>query len=87
MNSDIIKSAPVLPASDENFREEKGRKLVRAISAENIYICMLLFLGHILYRRAHFVRGASRAMFIILLHSKTVVYKGINYFSYFCSKT
>ena len=46
----------VLPTSGDNFREEKGRKSVRAISAECIYRCMLLFLDHILYRRAHFVR-------------------------------
>ena len=42
-----------------------GRKLVRAIPAESIYRCMLLFLDHILYRRAHFVRNellASQAV-------------------------
>ena len=56
MNSVIINlPQSVLPASSKNFREEKGRKLVRAISAESIYHCMLLFLDHILYSRVHFV--------------------------------
>ena len=32
--------------------------MVRAIVAESIYRCMLLFLDRILYRRAHFVRDA-----------------------------
>ena len=36
-----------------------GRKrkkiLVRAVSAESIYCCMLLFFDHILYHRAHFI--------------------------------
>ena len=36
--------------------KKTGRKLVREISAESIYRCMLLFLDHILYRRAHVVR-------------------------------
>ena len=57
MPSGIIKSAPV---SSANLREEKERKLVRAISAESIYRCMLLFLDHILYRTAHFVRDLLR---------------------------
>ena len=59
-----IKSTPVLPTS----RKKTGRKLVRAISAESIYRGMLLFLGHILYHRAHFVRDMlcmSRAALII----------------------
>ena len=38
---------------------KNGRKLVRAITAESIYRCVLLFLDHILYRRAHFVRNAQ----------------------------
>ena len=36
--------------------KKTGRKMVRAISAESIYRCMLLFLDHILYRTAHVVR-------------------------------
>ena len=56
----------VLPTSIDIFREEKGRKLVRAISAESIYRCMLLFLDHILYRRAHFVRDELRASRAVL---------------------
>ena len=39
------------------------------ISAESIYHCMLLYLDHILYRRAHFVRdaqSASRAVLAIM---------------------
>ena len=48
-----IKSAPVLSTSGK----KTGKKLVRAISAESMYRCMLLFLDHILYRRAHFVRA------------------------------
>ena len=40
---------------------KNGRKLVRAITAESIYRCVLLFLDHILYRRAHFVCDALRA--------------------------
>ena len=52
---------PIIKSS--NFRwqlpgRKNGRKLVRAITAESIYRCMLLFLDHILYRRAHFVRDA-----------------------------
>ena len=43
----------------DNFREEKnGRKLVRVITAESTYRCNLLFLDHILYRRAHFIHNA-----------------------------
>ena len=61
MTSGVIKSAPVLPTSGETSGKKTGRKLVRAISAESIYRCMLLFLDHILYRRAHFVRDALRA--------------------------
>ena len=38
--------------------KKMGRKLVRAICAESIDRCMLLFLDHILYRRAHFVCNA-----------------------------
>ena len=41
-----------------------------AITAESIYRCMLLFLDHILYRRAHFVRDAlytSRAVLAITI--------------------
>ena len=54
-----IKSAPVLSTFGDNFREENGKKiLVRVIFAESIYRCMLLFLDHILCRRAHFIRGA-----------------------------
>ena len=49
----------VLPTSGK----EKGRKLVRAISAESIYYCMLLFLDHILYHRAHFVHDARRELY------------------------
>ena len=66
MNSGIIKSAPV---SSDNFREEKGRKLVRAISAESIYR-MLLFIDHILYPKDHFVHDvlcASRAVLAFTL--------------------
>ena len=66
VNSGLIKFAPVLPTSGGNFREEKGRKLVRTISAESIYRCMLLFLDHILYCRAHFVRDALRASRVVL---------------------
>ena len=61
----------VLPTSNDNFWEEKRRKLVSVISAESIYHCTLLFLDHILYRRAHFIRDAqreSRAVFTIILH-------------------
>ena len=67
MPSSKIKSTPV---SSANFREEKGRKLVRAISAESIYRCMLLFLDHILYCRALFVCDAlstSQAMLAIII--------------------
>ena len=53
--------------------KKTGRKLVRAISAESIYRCMLLFRDHILYRRAHFLRdalSASRALLAIIdLHN------------------
>ena len=49
----IIKSCQLLMTTSG---KKTGRKLVRAISAESIYRCMLLFLDHILYRRAHFVR-------------------------------
>ena len=43
-----------------------GRKMVRAIIAESIYCCMLLFLDHILYRSAHFVRDAVLAIIILI---------------------
>ena len=46
--------------------KKKGRKLVRAISAESIYHCMLLLLDHILYRRAHVVRDTLRALRAVL---------------------
>ena len=41
MNSDIIKSAPVLPASDENFREEKKEEnwLERFLLKIYIFVC------------------------------------------------
>ena len=52
MNSGICQ----LPSTTSG--KKKGRKLVRAISAESIYRCMLIYLDHILYRRAHFVRDA-----------------------------
>ena len=58
-----------------NFREEKGRKLVRAVSAESIYqcnICMLLFLDHILYHRAHFVRDVLRASRAVLAMNHSI---------------
>ena len=55
-----------LPTSGDNFREEKGRKVVRAISAESIYRYLLLFPDHILYRRAHFVRDPLRASRAVL---------------------
>ena len=61
----LVSSAPVLSTSDCKL---PGRKLVRANSAESIYRCMLLFLDHILYHRAHFVRGVlctSRAVLAI----------------------
>ena len=45
---------------------KNGRKLVREITAESIYRCMLLFLDHILCRRAHFVRDALRASRAVL---------------------
>ena len=73
-----IKSAPVLSTSGDNFREENGKKLVRAISAESIYRCMLLFLDHILYRRTHFVRDALRELCSLLL-GKTFLF-----FFFFC---
>ena len=47
--------------------KKTGKKLVRAISAESIYRCMLLYFDHILYRTAHFVRDASRAQLAIRL--------------------
>ena len=66
----IIVSSPLqsyqLPLKSSG--KKTGRKLVRAISAESIYHCVLLFLDHILYRRAHFVRNAlcaSRAVLAI----------------------
>ena len=40
--------------------------MVRVISAESIYRCMLLLLDHILYRRAHFVHNAIRALQAVL---------------------
>ena len=57
-----IKFAPVLSTSGDNFREENGKKLVRAISAESTYRCMLLFLDH----RAHFVHDAQSALRAVL---------------------
>ena len=60
---------PIIKSSNFrcNFRKEKnGRKLVRAITAESIYRCMLLFLDHFLYHRAHFVRDALRASRAVL---------------------
>ena len=57
---------------------KNGRKLVRAITAESIYRCMLLFLDHILFRRAHFVRDArttSPAVLAIKTKMKTVEYE------------
>ena len=61
---------PIIKSS--NFRwqlpgRKSGRKLVRAITAESIYRCMLLFLDHILYRRAHFVRDALRELCSLFL--------------------
>ena len=53
---------------DTRFLSLPGRKLVRAISAESIYRCMSLFLDHILYGRAHFVR-ASRAVLAMISKS------------------
>ena len=55
-----------------NFREEKGRKSVRAVSAESIYQCMLLFLDHILYCRAHFVRDVLRASQAVLAMNHSI---------------
>ena len=55
-----------------------GRLFVRAITAESIYHCMLLFLDHILYRRAHFVRdarSASRAVLAISCCSISWLYR------------
>ena len=46
--------------------KKKGRKLVRAISAESIYCCMLINLDHILYRRAYFVCDALCAPWAVL---------------------
>ena len=49
-------------------KKKNRRKLVRVITAESIYRCMLPYLDHILYRKAHFVRGAlhkSRAVVAI----------------------
>ena len=66
MTSAIIKSAPVLPASGETSGKKTGRKLVRAISAESIYRCMLLFLDHIFYRRVYFVREALAIITFLL---------------------
>ena len=40
--------------------------MVRAISDESIYCCMLLFLDRILYRRAHFVHDELRALRAVL---------------------
>ena len=54
-----------LPATTSG--KKTGRKLVRVISADSIYRCILLFLDHILYRRAHFVREVCS-----LLKSKQV---------------
>ena len=45
---------------------KNGRKLVRAITAESIYRCILLFLDHILYHRAHFVHDAQSASRAVL---------------------
>ena len=59
-----------MPTSGDNFREEKERKLVRAISAESIYRCMLLFIDHILYSRAHFARDELRASRALLAYMK-----------------
>ena len=42
-----VQSSPpqsVLPTSGNNFQEEKGRKLVRVISAESIYHCTYFIL-------------------------------------------
>ena len=43
---------------------------VRAISAESIYRCILVFIDHILYPRAHFVRDALRASRAVLANMK-----------------
>ena len=49
-----IKPATVLSTSGDNFREENGKKkLVRGVSAESIYRCMLLLLDHVRYHGAH----------------------------------
>ena len=47
-------------------KKKTGRKLVRGITAESIYHCMLLFLGHILCRRAHLVGNALCASRVLL---------------------
>ena len=46
--------------------KKNRKKLVRAITAESIYRCMLLFLDHILCRRTHFVRDALQASRAVL---------------------
>ena len=43
-----------------------GRKLLRAICAESIYCYILLFIDHILYRRAHFNHDVLRALQAVL---------------------
>ena len=64
---------PIIKSS--NFRwqlpgRKNGRKFVKAITAESIYRCMLLFLDHILYHRAHFVRNALHASRAVLAISE-----------------
>ena len=72
---------PIIKSS--NFREEKnGRKLVRAISAESIYRCMLLFLDHILYRIVHFVRDALRALRAVLAINTASLERCVGNFAY-----
>ena len=62
-----IKSAPVLSTFGDNFREENGKKIGQSdFCWKNIYHCLLLFLDHILYRRAHFVRDALRSSRAVL---------------------
>ena len=57
-----IKSASVLSTSVTTSGKKTGRKVVRAISAESIYHCMLLFLDHILYRSGWFPHRVVSAL-------------------------
>ena len=58
VTSGIIKSAPVLPTSGDNFREKKKEENWSERFLLEVYRRILLLLDHIPYRRAHFVNDA-----------------------------